>query len=281
MKKGLLVFLIGLMGFTQAQTVLNNAIVTMKMETVSEGGGDGFQMPPNETEMKVYIRDSMSKIELTNNFMHSITLMDKLTGISTNLMEMQGEKTGYTQSNEDREAFRLRMDSIRKAQQEASGSGGDGGPGRMVIRMGGNTTVKNIDYIEETKVINGINCKKAIVTTANEEGVESKITVWYTEDFVIPRGVNIAGRGMMNFENLKGMPVSYETIRTMNFNGNEISMITTFQITDIKKDAKIEDKEFALPKGYKIKTYNEWIKDNPNGMPGGGMRMMIRGGGGG
>ncbi len=270
----------GVGAWVNAQTVLNNAIVKIKMETASDNsGGDGegmqMRMGNSETDIKVYLKDSLSKVELNNNFMNSININDRKTGVTTNLMESQGEKTGYTQTQAEREAFRLRMDSIRKAQQ---GVGGGGEPGVVRVRMGGPSNVKNIEYVEETKTINKINCKKAIVTIANEEGKESKITLWYTTDYALPKGVVIGGagggRGMMNFKDLKGMPVQYETVNTININGNEMTMTTTYEVTEIKLNATLEEKDFAIPKGYKVKTYEEWIKDNPNGRPGGGVIRM-------
>jgi hypothetical protein len=277
MKLIVLAFTLCFAAVLNAQSVLNNVIIKAKMETVREGGNDddgGMRMMGNnETEMAIYIRDSMTKVTTRNAFMNNITITDKATGISTILTESQGEKSGYAQTAADREAYRLRMDSIRKAQQE---NGGEGGPGRMVIRMGGGANkVKNIEYVEETKVINTINCKKAIVTSVDNENVESKVTVWYSDAYVLPKG--LTGMRMMNFGDLKGLPIMYETSRTMNIGGNELTMVTTYQVTEIKANATIEDKEFAIPKGYKIKTYSEWIKDNPNGMQGGGRVFRIGG----
>jgi hypothetical protein len=279
MKKLCFAILMGISSLGNAQTVLNNAIIKIKMETIRDNSGDSegmqIRMGNSETDIKVYIKDSLSKVELKNNFMNSINISDRKTGVTTNLTESQGEKTGYTQTQAEREAFRVRMDSIRKAQQNA---GGDE-PGVMRVRMSGPANVKNIEYIEEAKVINKVNCKKAIVTTANDEGRESKITLWYTTDYALPKGVVIGGagsRGMMNFKDLKGMPIQYETTTTMNLNGNDMIMTTTYEVTDIKLNATLEDKDFSIPKGYKVKTYEEWVKDNPNGMPGGG-RFMIRG----
>jgi hypothetical protein len=280
MKKVILLFLVGICVKATAQKVLNNVIVTAKIETVrdggdNEGGGGMMMMGGGETTIKMYFKDSMSKVEVKNNFMNSINLMDRNTGISTNLTEAQAEKTGYTQTPEDRENQKKRLDSITKDREK---NPPPAMPGGMVIRIGGPTTVKNIEYLEETKVINNINCKKAIVTSVNNENVESKITVWYTNDFTLPNGVSLGAARIMNFGDLKGFPVMYETVRMMNFGGNEMTMTTTFTITEIKTEAKITDKDFEVPKGYKVKTYAEYIKDNPTGMPSfGGGRVMIRG----
>ncbi len=281
MKKIILLCVIGLSLQANAQKVLNNTIIIAKIETVRDGGdtegGGGMMMMGGglETNIKMYFKDSMSKVEVKSSFMNAINIMDRSTGISTNLMEAQAQKTGYTQTPEDRENQKKRMDSIMKDREKNPPAPM---PGGMVVRMGGPSTVKNIEYVDETKVINNINCKKAIITSVNNENVESKVTVWYTQDFELPKSVNLGAARMMNFGDLKGFPVMYETVRTMNIGGNEMTMTMTYQITEIKTDAKITDKDFEVPKGYKVKTYAEYIKDNPTGMPGfGGTRVMIRG----
>lgn len=275
MKKFLFFLLSAIPAIVMAQQPLNNAIVKVKMETSTDntGGGDGgavFQMAGQETEMTAFIKDSMRKVVIKNNFMNNITIYDGKTGTSTILTESMGEKTGFTQNEAQRQEQRRRTDSIIKAQSEESG----GGPGgRMTIRIGGGQE-KTIDiaYTEETKLINKINCKKAVITTQNNEGVQKKIDVWYSPDYSLPAGVNI-GRGAVNFSGLKGMPVLYEQANVMNFNGNEMTMTTRYEVTSIETAKTIDDKEFALPKGYTIKTWDEYIKDNPEGP---GMRRSIR-----
>lgn len=276
MKKFLFFLLSAIPATVMAQQPLNNAIVKVKMETSTDntgGGGDGgavFQMAGQETEMTAYIKDSMRKVVIKNNFMNNITIYDGKTGTSTILTESMGEKTGFTQNEAQRQDQRRRTDSIIKAQSEESG-GGQGG--RMTIRIGGGQE-KTIDiaYTEETKLINKINCKKAVITTQNNEGVQKKIDVWYSPDYTLPAGVNI-GRGAMNFSGLKGMPVLYEQANVMNFNGNEMTMTTRYEVTSIETAKTIDDKEFAVPKGYTIKTWDEYIKENPEGP---NMRRAIR-----
>lgn len=257
-----------------AQQTVNNAVIKIKMETTSDntGGGDGgavIQMAGQETDITAYFKDSLRKVTLQNNFMNSTTIYDGRTGTSTVLTESMGEKTGYTQNEAQRQEQRRRMDSAMKARESE-----ESGPGRMVVRFGGGSD-KTIDiaYTEETKVINKINCKKAIITTQSSEGTQKKTEVWYTADYILPVGVNISGRGGINFAGFKGMPVMYEQSNTMNINGTEMTMTTHYEVKSIETGKNIEDKEFNIPKGYTVKTWEEYLKENPDGMP---MRRVIR-----
>jgi hypothetical protein len=283
MKKCFLLIFCAMPFAIQAQQVLTNAVVKARIETSSDnsgaGSGDGgggmvIQMAGSETDIVGYFKDSMRKVSVKNNFMNSITLYDGNTGVSTILTESMGEKTGYTQNDMQRLEQRRRSDSIMKAREGEEGSG----PGRMVIRMGGGANEKTTDisYSDESKKINGLDCKKAVVTTQGNDGTEKKTDVWYCPAYKLPAGINL-GRGMMNLAELKGMPVLYERSNTINVGGNEIIMTTRYEVTSVETGKKIEDKEFELPKGYKVKTWEEYLKENPDGMP--NMRRTIRIGG--
>jgi GLPGLI family protein len=258
----------------QAQKVLNNAIIKATSETQMESDGEsnGMMMRgPGETKIKITLKDSMSRVDVNSDFANNITIMDRLTKTMTNLTESQGEKTGYTTTEAERAEQKKRIDSITKASADAPRP-----PGAMVVRMGGQTNVKNIEYVAETKTINGFICKKAIITTTNNEGEESKVDVWYTDAYMIPANVLQSVRMIMNFGNLAGLPIQYVTQRKISAMNNEITMTTTFTITEVKENATIEAKEFEVPKGYKVKTYEQYIKDNPDGMR--RSTMMMRAG---
>lgn len=279
--KKMILTLVGMSALgAMAQQVLNNAIVKAKIEVTTDannaGGGDGapmIQMAGNETDIKIFVKDSMRKVLTQNNFMNNIVLYDGKSGINTTLTESGGEKSGFTQTKEEREMQQKRMDSIRKARENGEG---EGGPGRMVIRMGGAMEPVAIEYTEEAKEINKMKCKKAVVTSKKQDGSLVKTDVWYSPDFMLPSGLGFS-RGSLNLAGLKGMAVMYETTNTINMGGNEMTMTTHFEVSSIEQNANIADKEFTVPKGYEVKTYQEYLKDNPDGMP--GMRRVFRIGG--
>jgi hypothetical protein len=265
-----------------AQQVLNNAIIKMKVETTSEnaGGGDGggpqIQIGGGETTIKVLLRDSMRKSQTESNVMNNITLYDGSKGITTVLTETMGERTGYMQTREEQADQRRRMDSANKARAEAAQNGSGGGP--MMVRIGGGgSSVVKVEYTDAAKVINKIDCKKAIVTAKKTDGSEVTFDVWYSPDYKMPSGWGKTR--MIDLSEIKGMPVMYELVNVINMGGNEITMTMHFEVTGLELNAKIADKEFELPKGYKIKTYAEYIKDNPDGGGGPVIRSTMRMGG--
>ncbi len=276
MKKVLLFAVVLSVLHAQGQTALKNAVIKAKSETRSEGDGDAgggatFRIGGQESEIALYIKDSMSKSYEENGFMRSIRISNNASGKVISLTETNGEKTGYYTMAADREDQKRRMDSTTKAREQTPSP-----MGGVVVRMSGGRKVTKLEYVEESKEINKIKCKKAIAYYNNAEGAEEKFDLWYTPDYILPAGLSVGSRGF-NFGDLKGLPIQYETINKISFGGNEMQMISTYTVSEISVDVKIEDKEFEIPKGYKVKTYAEFIKDNPGGSPAPQIRTMIRG----
>ena len=258
-----------------AQTVLTNATIKAKIETVREGGdnesseGMGRMMGGGETTITMNYMDKWSKVETRSSFINSIVINDNAAGNITNLTESQNGKTGYTANKEELLALRKVQDSTRKANMETMQA--QGGGSTRIVQMNGNEKQVKIVYTEETKEINKIPCKKAVVTNENDKGEQSNITLWYTDAYALPEGSKFGGR--MNFKDLKGLPISYETVRTISIGNNEMTITTIFEVTDIKNNAALTEKDFAAPKGYKILPYAQYIKENPSG---GTQRFSVR-----
>jgi GLPGLI family protein len=99
-----------------------------------------------------------------------------------------------------------------------------------------------IELVDESKVIAGLNCKKAMVTT--EEGVEMEM--WYTNDIKIAdsRGLMMMRKGM------PGFPVQ--------FSAQQGPMTMTFVLE--KFEQKLKDKklfDMTIPEGYTEKSVEE------------------------
>ncbi|MFO0493986.1 MAG: DUF4412 domain-containing protein [Flavobacteriia bacterium] len=89
----------------------------------------------------------------------------------------------------------------------------------------------------ETKVIEGYTCKKAIVT--DEEGTES--VFWYTEEISVAK----KGQNYLN-ESVPGFPMQSE------INNNGLKMIMTVTKVDKKLDKKASELfDMTIPSGYK------------------------------
>ena len=262
----LLFFLLSIPIFisAKAQTVLNNAFVKAGMEIYSESNGNVSVSAGGTTDIEIYLKDSMSKVSrsIHTNF-KSNTIMNINSDLSIHLFENNlGEKKGFTYTALDKQNQKRRTDSIAKIQQE--NIGGEAGTFTTSVKVGVDV-VKNILYVEELKTINGLDCKKAIVTIKSMDGEDSKINVWYTPAYILPGGVG-GEKGMMSIEGLKGMPIYYESVKTINVSGNDILLTTIYQVLEIKSSVKMEDSTFNIPLGYTLQTYTDWLKENPGGI---------------
>lgn len=114
-------------------------------------------------------------------------------------------------------------------------------------------TERDVELVEgETKEVMGYNCKKAIVTTADE----NEAIVWYTEDLVPAyRG------GMYLYDEIPGVPLEMSSA----WGKMDMKMVAFDYSKKLKKPEKLFNME--IPKGFTLRTQEE-------------MKEMRRGGGG-
>lgn len=101
----------------------------------------------------------------------------------------------------------------------------------------------DVELVDESKVIQGLNCKKAIVTT--EDGQE--LELWYTNDIEVKdkRGLNMANR-----KGMPGFPVE--------FSMQQGPMLMSFSLSEYNKKVKGKDVfDMTIPDGYVEKTAEE------------------------
>ncbi|MDD3860292.1 MAG: DUF4412 domain-containing protein [Bacteroidales bacterium] len=96
-----------------------------------------------------------------------------------------------------------------------------------------------IKILDETKVIAGYNCKKAEVTTG-----EDVVEVYYTEELVVPSGIN----DQNGFKGINGLLMQYTVTQQ--------GMTMTMTVKEIKK-AKVKGGMFVIPDDYEVKTAEE------------------------
>jgi hypothetical protein len=193
-------------------------------------------------------------------------LRDNAKKITTTLMEIMGNKTGFYATDEEQEAMRKQMDSMMQARRSQ-------GNGNTTFNGGGTPKV-DISYTEETKKIAGQLCKKALIITTRANGNKDTSAVWYCPDFKL-QGIastggasGFGGFGRTNtvsgLKDLAGFPMQFE----MNMGrGRKI----TVEVTKLVIDKEIADKEFDIPKDFVVKP----IKDMQNGGPGRGFQTRI------
>ncbi len=103
-----------------------------------------------------------------------------------------------------------------------------------------------INYLDETKIIAGYECKKAEYITMDEYGDEVITVVYYTQEIGNP-AFNFGGE----FSGLKGYPMGY-SVKTDEGTIN-------FEVKELKYKKKIKDVEFMIPSDYEKMT-EEMIK---------------------
>lgn len=270
----------------QAQTkTLTQAIITTKTTVITpEGMEDNMPAPPpssngeevrvvrfggdGETKSVTTLKGDMVKTFTENEMSRTTVLRDNSKKVTTTLMEMMGNKTGFYATDEDQEQMNKRMDSMMQSRSQTNGA-----------NFNNNAAVSSeIAYADETKKIAGLICKKAFLITTRKNGSKDSSTIWYCPDFKF-QGIISTG-GMSGFggfgrstsisglKDLAGFPMQYE----MKMNRGRIM---TVEVTKINTEKEVADKEFEIPKDFVVKP----IKDMQNGN-GPGIQIRMGGPGG-
>lgn len=268
-----------------AQTkVLDHAVITTKTTIVSPEGEDNAPPPTpagaegeqrvtlrfggdGETKSVTTLKGDMVKTYTETEMSRTTVLRDNGKKVTTTLMEMMGNKTGFYATDEDQAQMSKRMDSMMQSRTQAGGNNFTGN--------GNQATGSSISYVDETKKIAGLTCKKALLITTRKNGTTDTSIVWYCPDFKLQGIVSTGGvSGFGNFgrvttvnglSDLNGFPMQYET--KMN-RGRKMIV----EVTKINIDKDVADKEFEIPKDFVVKP----MKDMQNGN--GSFQMRFDGG---
>lgn len=270
----------------QAQTkTISQAIITTKTTIISPEGEDDAPPPPpapegaevrtfrfggdGETKSVTTIKGDLVKTYTETDMSRTTVIRDNGKKMTTTLMEMMGNKTGFYASDADQEEMRKRMDSMMQNRSQQSGFNNN--TGQQVVST-------DISYVDETKKIAGQQCKKAFIIVTRKNGTKDSSVVWYIPDVKLQGlastggiassfGVGFANRssGTNGMENLAGFPMQYE----MKMNRGRKMIV---EVTKLVTDKEVADKEFDIPKDYTLKSAKE--------MQSGDGRMQIRIGGG-
>ena len=278
--KSILVFsfvVCGFASYAQPKTVSQAIISTTtnviapeddELENVqNQGQGGGMQMFRNfgdgETKSTTYLKGDMVKTVMKTDMGRTTIIRNNAKKLTTTLIEMMGNKTGFFVTDEDQVEMRKRMDSMMQARRKDSA--------REERKV---ETPKPVDVIvtTDTKKIAGYECKKAYIVTTHILGIKDSVAVWFTPDIKL-QNIQSTG-GMSGFGNMAavngldkidGFVMSYETKMRRNR-----TMVVTVTKIDTSKD--IADKEFDIPKDFDVKP----MKDM-QGMGGGNFFQMMRG----
>lgn len=164
---------------------------------------------------ELFFKENMSRSEMSMGSMMKITTITN-TEAENSIMLMSG-MMGNT-------AVKMSAEDLKKGEENVDGT--------------------EITLVDETKEIQGYNCKKAIAT--NEEGQES--VIWYTEDLAI----NKLGQNYLN-KQVPGFPLEFE------INQGEVKMTMVSTEVNKKLDKKKVKELFdtSVPEGYTEMTPEE------------------------
>ena len=171
-----------------------------------------LSMMPKEATM--YFNNDKTRMEMQMGMgMNMITIGDNKSKTATVLMDMMGNKTAMTMTEQD----------IIKESKKA-----------------GEYEIKNTD---ETKIIAGYLCRKAVVTLKDK----NSFNVWFTDQIKV-KNANWNNQ----FKNINGFLMEFRMDQN-----NGLSM----QMTAKKvSDEKPADDLFVVPEGYKKMTKDEMMK---------------------
>ena len=162
-------------------------------------------------ESYMYFKNDKVKIEVSMPMGKTTVLSDNKTGEGTMLMNMMGNKW----------AIKIDRDQMMK-EKSLSGK-------------------PKIERTNESKVIAGYKCSKAVVTINTKQG-EKTFDVWFTDELKIKNSFS------SQIEGIDGFLMEYFN------NQNGISMKMTAKNVEA---ADIADSEFNVPDGYEVKTMDD------------------------
>lgn len=262
----------GLLSITlvQAQQVVNEATVQMKIETTSPtndatppvtNDGEGrvmMRFGEGEIKSKLLFKNGMTKIESDMGMGVSQMIIDSKEKKTTTLFEAMGRKMGFYTTDADMQRMI---------------AGGPGADSTRQQRMPQPFSPEVfIEYLSDVKKIAGMECKKALIRYKDRRGQEVQQEVWYSPAFMFGEGFRIRDVMRManipGLEKLKGFPMEFEMVRQ---NGAKVH----YQVTKVDLNAKVDDKIFLIPKDYDVKSMSEMNQGGGRN----GFQMRINNGG--
>ena len=264
---------------SQATISTTTTVIAPEEEDVAniqpQGGGEGRMNFRNfadgETKSTTYLKNDLVKTVMKSDMGRSTTIRDNGKKLTTTLIEMMGNKTGFYATDEEQAAVRKRMDSMMQATRTST----DTNNARRRERPA--EVPAEIVYTEETKKIAGYNCKKAYIVNTRFMGIKDSSVIWYTPEIKL-QNISSTG-GFSAFGNLGASNSSNALAKVDGFvmrqesrMGRGRSMVIEVTKVDLAKE--IADKEFEIPKDFDVKP----MKEMQNMMQGGGGpgRTIIR-----
>ena len=152
------------------------------MQNIQGGGGGGMQMFRNfgdgETKSTTYVNDSMVKTVMKNDMGRSTIIRNNNAKLTTTLLEIMGNKTGFFITDDEQAVMKVKMDSMMQARRNADTTKPKTTTARTEYPV-------EISYVDGTKKIAGYDCKKVWVITTKILGIKDSVAVWYNPEIKI------------------------------------------------------------------------------------------------
>lgn len=257
----LLLITVGLVGYSQPKLITQATISTVTNVIAPEDNNafsktlttlDGRQFTFNQfgsgvTHTTTWLNNQMIKYCSKDEMSEKTIYRDNEKKITTTISERMGKKGGYYATDSEQLAFTKQLDSMMQSQ----------GLKKNNVENSKKNNVFTITYLNESKIIIGYTCKKALVIETFADKNPDTTTVWFCPDFTLQNLPSTGGisegrwyssvtNGM---ENLAGFPLEYE--KNMS-HGRKM----TVKVEKLDINA-VSEKEFELPKNIKIKSLKE------------------------
>lgn len=166
------------------------------------------------------------QLKIKNQNMRGKTTGGQITSLMSGFIFDGEHKTAYVPSDAFQTAFKLKSADFDEDSKSQSGK-------------------FEVENTGETETISGYKCTKYI---AKEEGKDTEIIVWATEDFTIAKPTNLANiTGNIFLEGVEGFPLKAITIQ------NETTMMV--EVADVRKEP-VDISSFEIPSGYRIQDFD-------------------------
>jgi len=268
---------------TYSQATINTTmnVIAPEEEDVQSigGGGEGrggmnFRtMMDGETFFTTYLKDNLVKTNIKSEMGKSTIFRDNEKKVTTTIIEMMGNKSGFVATDEEQAAMQKQRDSMMAERRKRDTSSNAKREERVKVEP---TT--EISYTKESKKIAGYNCTKAYLITSRFLGIKDTSVIWVVPEFKLNNVLQVGGMSAMpgmgsmmggtlnGLEKVEGFVMGYE----MKMRRGRVMEV---YVTKIDLEKAVDNKEFELPKGIEIKPMKEMQNMFGGGRGGGGMRI--------
>ncbi|MEO8088305.1 MAG: DUF4412 domain-containing protein [Bacteroidota bacterium] len=207
------VILITNIQFATAQEKLKEGKINFEISMTSEEEMNDQMLAMMPKEMVVYFKDGKSRSEMKMMGGTVVAITDSKAGETISCMDIMGKKQAVKTTKEDAQKEKEKMGEY------------------------------DVKITDDTKVLAGYKCRKAIITFKNEK--ETPAEVWFTDELEASNSERYSWKGIDGF--------------MMEFSIDQKGMGMKFTCTEVKK-AEVKDDQFTIPEGYTILTQEEMMK---------------------